>query len=93
MPSYRTFPVSAAATITSPDEGVDVSSPPDVPVTKAVKPPPKLVKQPKRSVPDDELSVDGSDGDDAQSVGARSTKRRREDSDTETPEALTLTDA
>ena len=86
-------PVSAAATITSPDEGVDVSSPPDVPVTKAVKPPPKLVKQPKRFVPDDELSVDGSDGDDAQSVGARSTKRRREDSDTETPEALTLTDA
>ena len=86
-------PVSAAATITSPDEGVDVSSPPDVPVTKAVKPPPKLVKQPKRSVPDDELSVEGSDGDDTQSVGARSTKRRREDSDTETPEALTLTDA
>ena len=81
-------PVSAAATITSPDEGVDVSSPPDVPVTKAVKPPPKLVKQPKRSVPVDKLSVKGSDGDDTQSVGARSTKRRREDS-----EALTLTDA
>ena len=86
-------PVSAAATITSPDEGVDFSSPLDVPVTKAVKPPPKLVKQPKRSVPDDELSVEGSDGDDIQSLGARSTKRRCEDSDTESPEALTLTDA
>ena len=73
-------PVSAAATVTSPDEGVDVSSPPDVPVTKAVKPPSKLVKQPKRSVPDDDLSAEGSDGDDTQSVGARSTKRRREDS-------------
>ena len=86
-------PVSSATTVTSPDEGVDVSTPPDVPVTKVVKPPSKLVKHPKRSVPDDELSADGSDGNDTQSVGARSTKRRSEDSDAETPEALTLTNA